>query len=353
MTDEVIASATVQYAPLGEIFISARNAKNLTQKDVSNNLRLSIKQINALENNDFANLPQAMITRGFIRNYARLLELDAEPLLESYRARVPEATPNILTVQTSTRQVMLRESSTPWFKYIAAVVLILLPILAWFLYTDFFSKQANKAAENVDATSIENVTSTPMPLPEIALPAAERLAESITPLSTNEVPSAGAEAAIPDTAQATKNQANQNLDAAQVVAAVVSPVVKDAAVDFKTLKEKAVNTAQMQAAPPVVPAVQASATSAVNSGLKTDKAIAAIKSVNMSVSEETWVRVTDKSGAVVFEKVLAANSTDGFDGLPPFKLHIGNAKATSLTFLGQPVDLSRATKNNVARITLE
>ncbi|NOT66202.1 MAG: helix-turn-helix domain-containing protein [Methylotenera sp.] len=349
MTDEVIASATVQYDPLGEIFISARNAKNLTQKDVSNNLRLSIKQINALENNDFANLPQAMITRGFIRNYARMLELDAEPLLESYRARVPEATPNILTVQTSTRQVMLRESSTPWFKYIAAVVLILLPILAWFLYTDFFSKQANKAAENVDATSIENATSTPMPLPEIALPAAERLAESITPLSTNEAPSAGAVAVIPDTAQATKNQANQNLDAAQALAAVVSPVVKDAAVDFKTLKEKAVNTAQMQAAPPVVPA----ATSAVNSGLKTDKAIAAIKSVNMSVSEETWVRVTDKSGAVVFEKVLAANSTDGFDGLPPFKLHIGNAKATSLTFLGQPVDLSRATKNNVARITLE
>ncbi|MEO7343264.1 MAG: helix-turn-helix transcriptional regulator, partial [Methylotenera sp.] len=72
------------HAPLGEILLEARTAKKLTQKDVSNSLRISIKQITALETDDFALLPDAMITRGFIRNYARLLEIDAEPLLASY-----------------------------------------------------------------------------------------------------------------------------------------------------------------------------------------------------------------------------------------------------------------------------
>ncbi len=75
--------------------------------------------------------------------------------------------------------------------------------------------------------------------------------------------------------------------------------------------------------------------------------------MNIAVTEQTWVRVTDKSGAVVYEKMLQANSEDGFNGLPPFKVLIGNAKATKLTFLGQNVDLSNKTKNNVARLTLE
>ena len=51
--------------------------------------------------------------------------------------------------------------------------------------------------------------------------------------------------------------------------------------------------------------------------------------------------------------MLQANSEDGFNGLPPFKVLIGNAKATKLTFLGQNVDLSDKTKNNIARLTLE
>lgn len=329
MTDEVVTgdamSENIGFTPLGEAFVTARNAKKLTQKDVSNHLRLSVKQVNALENNDFASLPQAMITRGFIRNYARFLALDAEPLLQSYRARVPDAAPNILTVQTSTRQVMLRAASTPWLKYVTSIILILLPLLAWFLYAEYLPKQANKAAENVDTMSAENTAAAS--LPEIALPAAERLPEAAVPVNAIEAKNMSAEVIQPNITQAT-----QPLEAAKVVAPVANEAAKESAVDLKSLKVKAVSASQAKVA-------------------LTE--LGAIKSVNMSVSEETWVRVTDKSGAVVFEKMLAANSTDGFDGLPPFKLLIGNAKATSLKFLGKPVDLTGATKNNVAHVTLE
>ena len=51
--------------------------------------------------------------------------------------------------------------------------------------------------------------------------------------------------------------------------------------------------------------------------------------------------------------MLAANSVESFDGIPPLNMLIGNAKATNLTFLGKPVDLTNYTKNNVARIVLE
>ena len=66
---EIDPSATQQnnIAPLGEVLLAARKAKKLTHKDISNSLRLSIKQIDAIEKNEFSLLPEASITRGFIR----------------------------------------------------------------------------------------------------------------------------------------------------------------------------------------------------------------------------------------------------------------------------------------------
>ena len=65
---EPIVEALQAAVSLGGILLAARVEKNLTQKNVSDNLRLSIKQIEALEQNDFTALPSPMITRGFIRN---------------------------------------------------------------------------------------------------------------------------------------------------------------------------------------------------------------------------------------------------------------------------------------------
>jgi cytoskeleton protein RodZ len=77
------------------------------------------------------------------------------------------------------------------------------------------------------------------------------------------------------------------------------------------------------------------------------------KKVTVTCIESSWMQAKDKSGKVVFEKKLATGSTETFDGELPLSLWIGNAKGTRLTFLGKPVDLTAATQNNVARLTLE
>ena len=55
MTDEI--SQASEWPPLGAALASARNAKNLSVQAVSDTLRLSIKQISALESDDFSALP--------------------------------------------------------------------------------------------------------------------------------------------------------------------------------------------------------------------------------------------------------------------------------------------------------
>jgi len=384
MADEVVINPTdievIGFAPLGEVFCSARNAKKLALKDVSNNLRLTVKQIEAIENNDFSSLPPAMITRGFIRNYARLLELDAEPLLASYRVRMPEAIPSTLSVKTSMNQVMSSNSSTSSFKYVALVGLVLLSVAAWFYYANYMQKTVKKNVENTVALSSSEPAANPIPLPEVALPAAERQfqSESVDVQATVNAVAENASDAKDTSTQALPNKvvispkveptskpvdnnppALNNLPINNSAAATQNlQLPKEAMVEFKTLKETA---AQKAVLPRVASDVDAKTISAgqnalpelAKSGIKTDSSISAIKSVNLAVTEQTWVRVTDKTGAVVYEKMLQPNSEDGFNGLPPFKLLIGNARATKLTFLGQQVDLTDKTKNNVARVTLE
>ena len=364
MADEVIVNLAeaeiIGFAQLGEVFSEARNAKKLSLKDVSNNLRLSIKQIEALENNNFSSLPPAVITRGFIRNYARFLELDAEPLLASYRVRMPDVSPSTLSVKTSMNQVMPGKESSFLSKFIWLCSLVLIAVAVWFYYVNYMQKSAPKVTENVVSTTVDTTAQEVATLPEVALPAAERLAQADAE-TTVDVPAAvvGDVKEMPNQATPSTTAGLPKVEQAHPAAANSSVVTtqnlqlpKETTVDFNTLKENAAKTAPVTASAKAI-STEAKVPDLAKSSLKPDSSIAAVKGVNIAVTEQTWVRVTDKSGAVVYEKMLQANSEDGFNGLPPFKVLIGNAKATKLTFLGQNVDLSDKTKNNVARLTLE
>ncbi len=61
---------------LGAILRAAREQQALGQAEMANRLRFSIRQIEALENDDFTKLPSGTFLRGFIRNYAKALGLD-------------------------------------------------------------------------------------------------------------------------------------------------------------------------------------------------------------------------------------------------------------------------------------
>ena len=154
-------------------------------------------------------------------------------------------------------------------------------------------------------------------MPEIALPAAERQAYSA------------------DSA----NNAVNAVDAAPLVSQTVDPNV----VSMNQTSQPATTESTVNA-----PVSAPNATS--TSGSETT--ITPTGKVMMTFSDQTWVRVTNQSGKVVFEKTFSANSSGVVDDAPPLNLVIGNAKATQLQYLGQSVDLTSSTKGNVARITL-
>lgn len=59
----------------GQQLASARKEKGLSQEDVAAELRLSVTYVKAIEADEYDRLPEATFVRGYVRNYARLLEL--------------------------------------------------------------------------------------------------------------------------------------------------------------------------------------------------------------------------------------------------------------------------------------
>src|SRR5262245_38167360 len=77
----------------GAVLSSARKAAGLSIADVAAQMRLSPRQIEALEGDRYADLPGPVFVRGFIRNYARVLRLDPVPLLNALEPELNEEAP--------------------------------------------------------------------------------------------------------------------------------------------------------------------------------------------------------------------------------------------------------------------
>jgi cytoskeleton protein RodZ len=65
----------------GALLHEERRRQNLSLGDVSRQLKLSVRQVEALERDDYEMFGGQVFVHGFVRNYAKLLGLDPEPLL--------------------------------------------------------------------------------------------------------------------------------------------------------------------------------------------------------------------------------------------------------------------------------
>lgn len=281
---------------LGRKLAEAREAQGLSVEDVSNRLRLSPRQIKALEEDDFTLLPEPTITRGFIRNYARLLELDPEPLLEAYRAQVPSEPPRAISIPSA--NIPISDSSRrPRLLYMLGGLLIAVLLGVW-LYAENQPATTTPSSSSVPIIGAPEEAATNAPevsMPVPALPLAERLAEESIENSVEEP-------VAPATEQPTES------------AAAIQP------------EEGAAST-----------------TTAAESSA----------SIEMRFSDASWVSVIDGNNQEILNKTKPAGSREVVQGKPPFRVVIGNATGSEVTYNGKAVDLGPHTRLNVARITLE
>jgi cytoskeleton protein RodZ len=83
----------------GAILHAERRRQSLSLGDVSRQLKLSVRQVEALERDDFSFFGGPVFVHGFVRNYAKLLGLDPEPLLRAADEKLAPAVTGVEEVR--------------------------------------------------------------------------------------------------------------------------------------------------------------------------------------------------------------------------------------------------------------
>ena len=133
---------------VGSALRTLRQSKGWSLDEVSSRIKFSTKQIDALENERWADLPSGVSLRGLIRNYARLLGADSQAIVDSLdpKARVTgpvKLSPGALHSAHSIPQSSAdeeRSSSTSW-GWLIAIVLVLAAGVAYAFWQGWLPQQ--------------------------------------------------------------------------------------------------------------------------------------------------------------------------------------------------------------------
>ena len=300
--DDVVRVAAFS---VGSQLKAARETKGLTVAEVSRSLKLSLRQVQAIEIDDWKSLPSKAIVRGFIRNYARLLGIDYGALLPALESLQTE---DVVELHVPSgpqvdlpRQGRFASRDTLWI--LAGLIVLLFGVSVSFVLPDAWWQGAINTVNSIvksdkDSESAQDVTDE---------------GKTVSGEQENEqdlIPPPSGEAAAEET---------------------TVPLESGEATG------QSVEIPQAPSTPPATPPVS----SAASSGLK------------FSFQRDSWVEVRDRTGLTIMAQVNRAGESREVTGEPPFALIIGNASHVTLSYQGKPVDLSNRSKGDVARITLK
>jgi cytoskeleton protein RodZ len=159
---------------VGACLREAREAQGLAVDDVAQQLKFAPRQIESLEHERFDRLPGPTIARGMVRNYARLLKLDPEPLVQRMGPQAEQAPDPGLIAERFRQEVRFSDGarrSTLLYAGFSIGLLVLVGALA-------YEWRQQKAAPEFVAPARERAepvapaeTAQPAPPPPAAVPA--------------------------------------------------------------------------------------------------------------------------------------------------------------------------------------
>jgi cytoskeleton protein RodZ len=280
-----------------------RERHGLTLEDVAYALKLTPRQVEALESERFDRLPGPAFARGFLRNYARLLGLDPAPLLARFEASNQTEAVSLAPLTNAGGAMPIgqserRRSAGPLG--VLVVVLLAAVVAGW--YFDWFRPPA--IGTQSDAS--------PAQPGEVAVP--------VMP---------------PDGLGDAQDAAGMTPQPGEVLAP--QPVVLDPG-----------PAAQTASAPPA-PAQPA----AVVEDEETPTVPAGMDRVVFRLERDAWLEVKDGAGKIIFSRVGKAGSVQEVQGAAPLALVVGNAAHVTVEHDGQAVDLAPYIKASVARLTVK
>jgi transcriptional regulator with XRE-family HTH domain len=114
-------------SPVGEQLRETRELRGFDLYRVERDTKIRAKYLEALESGDFGDLPGEVYTRGFLRNYAAYLGLDADEIIDEWRRETGEPAPAMTRpVFTSPQPMRIRRGIAFQRSHIIILVVVLI-----------------------------------------------------------------------------------------------------------------------------------------------------------------------------------------------------------------------------------
>jgi cytoskeleton protein RodZ len=308
--------ATHDGVSAGTLLREAREAAGLHVSTLAANLKVPVRKLEALEEDRYDLLPDAVFVRALASSVCRTLKVESQPVLE----RLPQTEqPRLMADRERINAPFRAPSDGPgpgWMDQVSRpVVLIVAALLLGALVLVFLPylqsgyetvAQAIQEAETPSAGTTATVSSLPVAV-QAPAPAAE-------PASAP-----GAIATVTATATA----------------------APDASVAPSTLL-----------AEPQQPAASAAGIAAAAAPVLSAP-IPAQGILSFRTKAPSWIQVTDATGASVFRKLMEAGETAAVSGTLPLSVTIGSVAATEVEVRGKAYNLGPVSKDNVARFQVK
>jgi cytoskeleton protein RodZ len=349
------------YSRCGGVLKAERLKQKLDVSDVCSQLRLGASQIDALESDTFSKLPHPSIVRGFIRNYAKLLKIDAAPIVLAYEQLNPNSAPQSLAVTSTTSTTVIGESKSGFSakSFIGLIALFALAAGMYYYYSQHIKLNNNETAHplNVEVSKEDTSTTT-----EFALPPAS---QAIEPNATQVAPAESTTLDLNNNVASQTNNATETTNSTQTTNITLpNNGVETTLQSMQSSTNPTTSTVDTSVSPGTNVSAQQNTiaqktdltldrkTPEINTETPSEPTKTGFSKLQITTTESTWVNITDVNGRKIYSQVLASGTTEVVNAKKPLRITIGNAPATTLSMDGQLVDLAPSTRNKVAKLKL-
>ncbi|MDN2668416.1 cytoskeleton protein RodZ [Vibrio sp. 14N.309.X.WAT.E.F5] len=289
----------------GTLLKNKRESLGLTQKQISDRLKLRVTLIQQIEENQFESDQVATFMRGYIRSYAKYVNLDEKVVLSALH--------HAGDAQHQEQEMLSFSRKTKTEKHNSRIMILTWSIFAVIAGISSLWWWQNQQQDTLSQSLVNTESSEELVIEESLDP-------ELTSLEVIE--------------------AEQNTE--------TSPVTEnsDDLLTVVSAAEASENVEQVEETKDVAEVTPVAA------GSETVTPEPVANELVMQFSADCWIQVKDAAGKTLSTGIKKAGQTLNLSGTAPYKVILGAPEGVSMTFASEPVDLSGYTSGKVARITL-
>lgn len=310
---------------------AGREAQQQSLEQAARHLRLDEPTLAAIEADQYPAHVPATFLRGYLRAYAKWLELPADAIVAAYNAKHPDEAQlaglkNLLALPESSQG-----PSRKWLGGVVLVLALVAVVVAGVIWVPGDWLQRLKTSDAIATTdvAIDDLQPTEASSGELSLqlPPEQPLSE---PSVTGEIALETAPVSAEPSADGAKPAASA--PAGGVVAPISTPSSPSSATTGSTTALPSTTNAAISTAAPI-PGVG--------------------ETLELVFVEDCWIRVTDASGNVLSVGIKQNGQRIRLSGPAPLTVVLGNPPGVQLRHNGRPVDLSPYPASRPATLTLQ